>query len=49
MRRMAAVRIHEVPSHRLLDEIYRCTRDRGGAEQADRYVAGLFEAFDQIE
>lgn len=45
---MAAVRIQEAASHRL-DEIHRYTRDRWGAEQAERYVTGLFEAFDRIE
>jgi len=45
---MAAVRIQEAASHRL-DEIYCYTRDRWGTEQADRYIAGLFEAFDRIE
>ena len=45
---MAAVRIQEAASHRL-DEIYRFTRDRWGVEQADRYITGLFEAFDAIE
>jgi len=45
---LAAVRIQEAASHRL-DEIYRYTRDRWGTEQADRYIAGLFEAFDRIE
>ena len=45
---MAAVRVQEAASHRL-DEIYRYTRDRWGAEQADRYIIGLFEAFDRIE
>lgn len=45
---MAAVRIQEAASHRL-DELYRCTRDRWGAEQADRYIAGLFDAFDRAE
>lgn len=45
---MAAVRIQEAASHRL-DEIYRHTRDRWGTEQADRYITGLFEAFDKIE
>ncbi|MBS3978617.1 MAG: type II toxin-antitoxin system RelE/ParE family toxin [Rhodobacteraceae bacterium] len=28
--------------------IYRYTRDRCGAEQADRYITGLFAAFDRI-
>lgn len=45
---MPAVRIQEAASHRL-DEIYRYTRDRWGADQADRYITGLFEAFDAIE
>ncbi len=45
---MAAVRIQEAASHRL-DEIYRYTLDRWGADQADRYITGLFEAFDRIE
>jgi plasmid stabilization system protein ParE len=45
---MAAVRVQEAASHRL-DEIYRYTRDRRGIEQADRYITGLFEAFDKIE
>lgn len=45
---MAAVRIQEAASHRL-DDIYRYTRDRWGAEQADRYITGLFEAFGKIE
>ena len=43
-----AVRIQRAASHRL-DEIYRFTRERWGQEQADRYVTGLFEAFDRIE
>lgn len=45
---MASVRIQEAASHRL-DEIYRYTRDRWGTDQADHYIAGLFEAFDKIE
>ncbi|MGF1456937.1 MAG: type II toxin-antitoxin system RelE/ParE family toxin [Alphaproteobacteria bacterium] len=45
---MAAVRIQEAASHRL-DEIYCYTRDRWGTQQADCYIAGLFEAFDRIE
>jgi plasmid stabilization system protein ParE len=44
---MAAVRIQDAASHRL-DDIYRYTRDRWGTEQADRYIAGLFEVFDMI-
>jgi toxin ParE1/3/4 len=43
-----AVRVQEAASHRL-DEIYRYTRDRWGEEQADRYITGLFEAFERIE
>ena len=45
---MAAIRIQEAASHRL-DEIYRYTRECRGNEQADRYITGLFEAFDKIE
>ena len=45
---MAGVRIQEAASHRL-DEIYRYTRQRWGTEQADRYITGLFAAFDRIE
>jgi plasmid stabilization system protein ParE len=45
---MAAIRIQEAASHRL-DEIYRYARDHWGADRADRYVTGLFEAFDRIE
>ena len=43
-----AVRIQAAASHRL-DDIYRHTRDRWGAEQAERYITGLFAAFDRIE
>ena len=45
---MAVIRIQEAASYRL-DEIYRDTKDRWGAEQAERYIVGLFEAFDKIE
>ena len=45
---MAAVRIQEAASRRL-DDIYCYTRDRWGAEQADRYITGLFEVFERIE
>ncbi|MDR1935526.1 MAG: type II toxin-antitoxin system RelE/ParE family toxin [Candidatus Accumulibacter sp.] len=41
------VRVQEAASCRL-DEIYRYTRDRWGALQAKRYLAGLFAAFDGI-
>jgi toxin ParE1/3/4 len=43
-----ALRVQEAASLRL-DEIYRYTRDRWGDEQADRYITGLFAAFEQIE
>jgi len=45
---MALVRIQEAASHRL-DEIYQYTRDLWGTEQAERYITGLFEAFEKIE
>jgi plasmid stabilization system protein ParE len=45
---MTVVRIQAAASHRL-DEIYRFTHDRWGKEQADRYITGLFDAFDRIE
>ncbi len=45
---MASVRVQEAASHRL-DAIYRYTSDRWGAEQADRYITGLFAAFEKIE
>ena len=43
-----AVRIQEAASLRL-DDIYRYTRDRWGEPQADRYITGMFEAFDRID
>ncbi|MCA3452096.1 MAG: type II toxin-antitoxin system RelE/ParE family toxin [Rhodobacter sp.] len=43
-----ALRVQEAASLRL-DEIYLYTRDRWGAEQADRYITDLFAAFDKIE
>jgi plasmid stabilization system protein ParE len=45
---MASVRVQEAASHRL-DEIYRYTRDQWGAEQAERYITGLFAAFAKID
>lgn len=42
------VRIQRAASHRL-DDIYRYTRDRWGEAQANRYIAGLFEAMAGIE
>ena len=43
-----AIRVQEAASLRL-DEIYRYTRDRWGKLQADRYITGMFEAFERIE
>lgn len=43
-----AVRIQEAASIRL-DDIYRYTRDRWGDEQAERYITGMFEAFERID
>jgi toxin ParE1/3/4 len=43
-----AVRVLEAAGRRL-DEIYRYTRDHWGEAQAERYVTGLFSAFEQIE
>ncbi|RZN18161.1 type II toxin-antitoxin system RelE/ParE family toxin [Bradyrhizobium sp. Leo121] len=43
-----AVRVQEAASHRL-DVIYRYTRNRWGSDQADRYIIGLFAAFEKIE
>ncbi len=43
-----AIRVQEAASLRL-DDIYRYTRDRWGEAQADRYITGMFEAFDRIE
>ena len=44
---MTAVRV-QAASHRL-DEIYRYARKHWGTKQANRYIAGLFAAFDGIE
>ncbi|HEV8036142.1 type II toxin-antitoxin system RelE/ParE family toxin [Yoonia sp.] len=43
-----AIRVQESASLRL-DEIYHYTRNRWGADQADRYITDLFEAFGQID
>ncbi|HUJ45965.1 MAG TPA: type II toxin-antitoxin system RelE/ParE family toxin [Rhizomicrobium sp.] len=43
-----AIRIQEAAFHRL-DEIYRYTREHWGTKQADKYISGLFEAFERIE
>ena len=45
---MGQIRIQEAASWRL-DEIYRYTRERWDEPQAERYITGLFEAFDRIE
>lgn len=45
---MPRVRIQEAASWRL-DEIYRYTRDRWGAQQADLYITGLFEACEGLQ
>jgi plasmid stabilization system protein ParE len=45
---VAKAQIQELASYRL-DEIYRYTRDRWGTQQADRYITGLFDAFNGIE
>lgn len=44
---MPEVRIQEAAALRL-DEIYRYTRARWGPVQAERYVTGMFAAFEQI-
>ena len=44
---MATIRIQEGTSYRL-DDIYRYTRDRWGDNQAEKYITGLFSAFDKI-
>lgn len=43
-----ALRIQEAASLRL-DEIFRYTRERWGALQAERYITDLFAAFERIE
>ena len=43
-----AIRVQEATSLRL-DDIYSYTRDRWGPVQADRYITGMFEAFERIE
>ena len=45
---MNKIRVQEAASYRL-DTIYRYTRDRWGEQQAERYITGLFEAFEGIE
>jgi plasmid stabilization system protein ParE len=45
---LAAIRIQEAAARRL-DEIYRYTCAQSGADQAARYITGLFEACERIE
>ncbi|MDO5624465.1 MAG: type II toxin-antitoxin system RelE/ParE family toxin [Pseudomonadota bacterium] len=45
--RTPQVRVQQAASRRL-DEIYRYTRERWGVRQANRYVQGLFAAFEGI-
>ena len=45
---MTPVRVQQAASLRI-DEIYRYSRDRWGTAQADAYITGLFDAFDEIE
>jgi plasmid stabilization system protein ParE len=45
---VAQIRIQASASYRL-DEIYRYTCERWGAQQAECYITGLFEAFEGIE
>lgn len=44
---MPAIRIQEAASLRI-DDIYRYTRDRWGEDLADKYITGLFTAFEKI-
>lgn len=44
---MPQVRVQASASRRL-DEIYRYTHDRLGAQRADSYITGLFATFDGI-
>ena len=43
-----AILVQEAASLRL-DEIYRYTRDTWGDDQAEKYINGLFQAFEKIE
>lgn len=45
---MPRIRFQEAASHRL-DEIYRYTRKHFGERQAERYIAGLFDALAGID
>jgi toxin ParE1/3/4 len=44
---MTRIRVQAAASHRL-DEIYRYTADRWGDAQADTYMSGLFQRFEDI-
>ncbi len=44
---MTAVRVQGSAALRI-DEIYRYSRDRWGAKQADTHITGLFDAFGRI-
>lgn len=44
----ARIRVQEAAAHRL-DDIYRYTRGRWGEQQAERYITGLFNAFEGID
>jgi plasmid stabilization system protein ParE len=41
------IRVQQAASYRI-DDIYRYTRERWGQQQAERYIIGLFAAFDGI-
>lgn len=45
---MTRVRVQQSASLRI-DEIYRHTREHWGVAHANRYVTGLFEAFERID
>ena len=44
---MTPVRVQKAAALRI-EEIYRCSWERWGEAQAESYVTGLFEAFDDI-
>lgn len=45
---MAQILVQEAASYKI-DEIYQYTLNKWGTEQADAYIAGLFDAFAKIE
>ena len=45
---MARFLVQNAASHRI-DEIFRYTLDQWGAEQAEKYIVGLFDAFAKVE